>query len=57
MLLVADLATVVVLVSFTVTTLVDEPGTLVAMIVILVLSVVLDLAWKSRAVRHPAPTV
>jgi L-asparagine transporter-like permease len=57
MLLIADLATVVVLVSFTVTTLVDEPGTLVAMIIILVLSVVLDLAWKSRSAGRPAAAV
>ncbi|WP_246051132.1 APC family permease [Nocardioides guangzhouensis] len=47
-LLVADLTTVVVLVSFTVTTLVDEPGTLVALLVILALSVALDLIWKSH---------
>ena len=47
-LLIADLTTVVVLLSFTVTTLVDEPGTLIALIVILALSVALDLFWKSR---------
>jgi amino acid transporter len=47
-LLIADLTTVVVLVSFTVTTLVDEPGTLIALFVILALSVALDLIWKSR---------
>ena len=47
-LLVADLTTVVVLVSFTVTTLVDEPGTLMALLIILALSVALDLIWKSR---------
>jgi amino acid transporter len=47
-LLIADLTTVVVLVSFTVTTLVDEPGTLIALLVILALSVALDLIWKSR---------
>jgi amino acid transporter len=38
---------VIVLVSFAVTTLVDEPATAVALVVILVLSVVLDLWWKS----------
>ena len=48
LLLIADLTTVVVLVSFTVTTLVDEPGTLVALLVILALSVALDLIWKGR---------
>jgi amino acid transporter len=48
LLIVADVCTVVVLASFTVTTLVDEPGTLVAMVVIVVLSLILDLTWKSR---------
>lgn len=48
-------STVVVLVSFAVTTLVDEPGTAVALVVILALSVVLDLAWKHRRDARPAP--
>jgi amino acid transporter len=51
LLVVADLATVIVLASFTVTTLVDEPGTLVAMVVIVLLSIALDLIWKSRRDR------
>ena len=51
LLVVADVCTVVVLASFTVTTLVDEPGTLVAMAVIVLLSLILDLAWKSRRDR------
>jgi amino acid transporter len=51
LLIVADLCTVVVLASFTVTTLVNEPGTLVAMVVIVVLSIVIDLVWKSRRGR------
>ena len=42
----AILSAVVVLVTFTFTTLVDEPGTAIALGVILVLSVVLDVAWK-----------
>ena len=37
---------VIVLVAFAVTTLVEEPATAVALVVILVLSVVLDLLWK-----------
>jgi amino acid transporter len=41
--------TVVVLVSFAVTTLVDEPGTAIAIVVILLLSIVADLWWKRRA--------
>jgi amino acid transporter len=51
LLLLADLATVVVLVAFAFTTLVDEPGTAVALIAILLLGVVLDLVWKSRRDR------
>ena len=47
----ADLATVIVLASFTFTTLVNEPGTLIAMVVIVLLSVALDLTWKSRRDR------
>ena len=47
-LVVADVCTVVVLASFAVTTLVDEPGTLIALVVIVVLSVAVDLVWKSR---------
>ncbi len=48
LLIVADLATVTVLVSFTFTTLVNEPGTAIALGVIVVLSLALDLIWKSR---------
>jgi L-asparagine transporter-like permease len=47
---------VIVLVAFAVTTLVDEPGTAVALVVILVLSVVLDLLWK-RARDRANPQV
>ncbi len=47
-LLLADLTTVIVLASFVVTTLVDEPGTMIALIVILALAVALDVVWKSR---------
>jgi amino acid transporter len=48
LLVLANLTTVVVLVSFAVTTLAEEPGTTAALIVILLLSVVLDLVWKRR---------
>ena len=48
LLLLANLTTVVVLAAFVVTTLVNEPGTAIALVVILVLSLVLDLAWKHR---------
>jgi len=44
---------VIVLVTFALTTLVDEPGTAVALVVILVLGVVLDLGWKRRRDAHP----
>jgi amino acid transporter len=46
---------VLVLATFAVTTLVDEPGTAIALVVILVLSVALDLLWKRRRQAHPAP--
>ena len=49
MLVLAELTTVVVLVAFAVTTLVDEPGTAVALVVILLLGVVADLVWKRQA--------
>ncbi len=47
-LVVADLATVVVLIAFAVTTLAEEPATSVALVSIVLLSVVLDLIWKHR---------
>jgi amino acid transporter len=54
-------STVTVLVAFVVTTLVDEPGTAVALVVILLLSVALDRWWKRvRDTRPPlaaAPAV
>ena len=43
---IAVASTVIVLVTFAFTTLVDEPGTAVALVVILALSVVLDQWWK-----------
>jgi amino acid transporter len=47
---------VIVLVTFALTTLVDEPGTAVALVVILLLSIGLDLAWKRRRnAQQPAP--
>ena len=50
-LVVAIASTSIVLVTFALTTLVDEPGTLVALVVILVLSVVIDLLWKRARAR------
>jgi amino acid transporter len=55
LLVLADLTTVAVLVAFAATTLVNEPATAVALVAILLLSVVLDLVWKSR--RHGVPPV
>ena len=46
MLLLALASTVIVLVTFVFTTLVDEPATAVLLVVILVVSVGLDLGWK-----------
>ena len=48
LLLLANLTTVVVLVAFALTTLVEEPGTAVALVAILMLGIVLDLVWKRR---------
>ena len=48
MLSVSITSTVVVLVTFASTTLVDEPAAAVAFAVILLLSVALDIAWKRR---------
>jgi hypothetical protein len=47
---VAITSTVVVLLTFAFTTLVDEPATAVALAVIVLLSVALDVGWKH--VRH-----
>ena len=49
-------ATVIVLATFAVTTLVDEPGTLVAILVVLLVSIGLDVGWKrSRGTRIAIP--
>ena len=53
LLILAEVTTVVVLVAFAATTLVNEPGTAVAFVAILVLGVVMDLVWKRRAGRQP----
>jgi amino acid transporter len=42
----AILSTVVVLVAFAFTTLVEEPATAVTLVAIVVLSILIDLAWK-----------
>ena len=55
LLIVANIATITVLVSFAFTTLVEEPGTAVALVVILLLGIVLDLSWKSRRDRATGP--
>ena len=53
LLVTAIASTVVVLVTFAVTTLVDEPATAVAMVAILVLSILLDLGWKRSRDADP----
>ncbi len=50
-LVLAVASTVIVLVSFVFTTLVDEPGTAVALVVILLVSVALDFGWKRSRAR------
>ena len=49
LLILAEVTTVVVLVAFAATTLVDEPGTAVAFVAVIVLGVVMDFVWKRRA--------
>jgi amino acid transporter len=51
LLLLGVLSSAIVLVSFAVTTLVDEPGTAIAMVAFLVLSIVFDFLWKQRRAR------
>jgi amino acid transporter len=51
-LLLAVASTSVVLISFALTTLVDEPGTTVAIVVILLLSILLDVGWKRSRARQ-----
>ena len=46
LLLLAISSTIVVLVAFAFTTLPDEPGTAVALVVILIVSVAIDVVWK-----------
>lgn len=54
LLLLANLTTLVVLGAFAATTLVEEPGTAIALVVILALSVALDLIWKLRRPGSPS---
>jgi amino acid transporter len=55
LLLLAEVCTVVVLVNFAVTTLVHEPGTMIAIAAVLVVSIGLDLAWKRARDQSPTP--
>jgi amino acid transporter len=56
LLVLAIVTTVVVLVTFAFTTLVDEPATAVAVMVILLLSIALDVGWKrTRDARTGSP--
>jgi hypothetical protein len=54
-LVLAVASTVIVLVAFVFTTLVDEPGTAIALVVILLLSVGLDFMWKRSRTPALAP--
>jgi amino acid transporter len=53
-LLLAITSTIVVLTTFVFTTLVDEPGTAIALVVILALSVTVDVLWKRRRSERSA---
>jgi amino acid transporter len=51
LLLLGVLSSGIVLIAFAVTTLVDEPGTAIAMVAILILSIAIDFLWKQRRAR------
>jgi hypothetical protein len=53
LLILAEVSTLIVLINFVVTTLVHEPGSMIAIGVVLIVSIGLDLAWK-RAREEPA---
>src|SRR4051812_37498809 len=55
MLVLAVASTVIVLVTFAFTTLVEEPGTAVALVVIVGISIALDLVWKRMRRGRTAP--
>jgi hypothetical protein len=46
----------IVLITFAFTTLVEEPATTVALLLILLISIALDVGWKSRRHSQTAPT-
>jgi len=48
LLVLAVASAVIVLVTFAFTTLVEEPGTAIALVAILLISIGLDLGWKRR---------
>ncbi|HEX5945660.1 MAG TPA: APC family permease [Acidimicrobiales bacterium] len=55
LLVLAVLSTVIVLATFALTTLVEEPATAAALLVILALSIVADVAWKRARQRGRVP--
>jgi L-asparagine transporter-like permease len=55
LLVLAEVCTVAVLVNFVITTLVHEPGTMIAIGVVLVVSIGLDIAWKRARPQTPTP--
>jgi hypothetical protein len=55
LLVLAVLSTVTVLATFALTTLVEEPATAVALLVILALSIAADVLWKRTRDREQAP--
>ena len=55
-LLIGLAATVIVLVTFAVTTLVEEPSTLIAIVVVLAVSIGVDIGWKRSRDTRPAVT-
>jgi L-asparagine transporter-like permease len=55
LLILSVLSSAIALITFALTTLVDEPGTAIAMLVVLAISVVIGLIWKRRRAKTEEP--
>jgi hypothetical protein len=55
LLILGVLSSAIALITFALTTLVDEPGTAIVMLVVLAFSVVINLIWKQRRANTEEP--
>jgi hypothetical protein len=55
LLILGVLSSAIALITFALTTLVDEPGTAIVMLVVLAFSVGIDLIWKQRRAKTEEP--